>query len=93
MFLYTVSCRVQLFVCPSDQKQVRQVYEAGHWICASENFVFKRQKRRFKYTTFLFKQIKRQKLFRFFSTTGNIFCLSVVFPKVFRNFAATLNIN
>ena len=45
MFLYTVSCRAQLFVCPSDQKQVRQVYEAGHWIFfASEKIVFKRKK-------------------------------------------------
>ena len=44
MFLYTVSCRAQLFVCSSDQKQVRQVDGAGHWIYASEKIVFKQKK-------------------------------------------------
>ena len=42
MFLYTVSCRAQLFVCPTAQKQIRLVNEARQQIYTSENLVLKR---------------------------------------------------
>lgn len=42
MFLYTVSCRAQLFVCPTAQKRIRVVNEAGQQIYTSENSVLKR---------------------------------------------------
>ena len=42
MFLYTISCRAQLFVCPTAQKQIRLVKEARQQIYTSENLVLKR---------------------------------------------------